>query len=152
MSVGAIFIISYCIQIPLAIYAAVGLPMRGQLPRQYENSRKSIITFGILPCAFFSVVMQLILLAIYMVKVKSLQAGGSTAQRTLDQSAGRIRPGSSGNPFGGDSGRSAPRSTGANPIGGSGRPAGGSSPQANPFGDTGTGSGSSGPSDDNPFA
>lgn len=149
MNTGAVFIISYCIQIPLAIYAAFFMPMRGQLTTFYENGRKGIIAFGILPCAFLGVIIQLLYLAVYMAKVKSLEAKGSRAQAKLGD-ATRGLASSGGNPFGGgrstgqDSsgavnpfapggGQSQPSQTGANPFAGDSSDEPTSRPTDNPF-------------------
>ena len=89
METGTVFIISYMIQIPIALYAIFAIPMRGELPTVYENMRKNgMILFGVLPCAFFSVLMQLISLAMYMAKVKSIEAKANKAQARFNASLG----------------------------------------------------------------
>lgn len=150
MDTGAVFILAYCIQIPLALYAIFKIPMRGQLSTPFENMRKNgIILFGFLPCAFFSVLVQLISLAIYMARVKSIQAGGNRAEEAFNQAAGGSGS-SSGNPFGGTS--SAPTSAVGqerNPFGGGASTSGPSSTEGNPFA---TGSDPAAPPENNPFA
>jgi hypothetical protein len=131
MDTGTVFVVSYFIQVPLAIYAAFFIPMRGELSTFFENGRRGIIVFGILPCAFFSVLNQVIYLAIYLVKVKSVEGQAVRAQARFNTSLGDAAPGSGGNPFGGVR-------------------APGPSAEGNPF--AGGSTRSPGPSGDNPFA
>ena len=113
METSTVFIVSYFIQIPLAIYAAFFIPMRGELSEYMENSRKSTILFGILPCAFFSVLMQAIFIGMYMFAVKRVEASGRKAQAKLQ--GGGAYPATGSNPFGEGS---APSSdAGQNPFG-----------------------------------
>lgn len=132
MDAGTAYVIAYCIQIPLAIYAAFFIPMRGELSAGWDNGRKAIIWFGILPCAFLSVLYQVCFLAVYLLKVKSVEASARKAQAKL--SAGSARPSTGGNPFGSSSGSPspAPKISGGNPFGGasSGNAA---TPGDNPF-------------------
>ena len=152
MKTGTILIICYCIQIPLLIVGAFFLPMRGQLPRPYENLRKNgMILFGILPCAFFSVLIQLIALGVWMAKVSSIRNKGHKGQRALDGIVGNTGSVSSGgNPFGGAGSGSRPAPAGENPFGSAGGSSSAPNPGPNPFG-TEPG-GPSGPAPDNPFA
>ena len=70
---ASMFIAAYLIQVPLGIYALFFIPMRGELSAVYENARKGVGTMAILPCAFFSVILQLIFIGMYMAKVKSIE-------------------------------------------------------------------------------
>ena len=97
MTTKQFFIACYFIQIPLGLYALFGLPMRGKLPAVYENCRKGIGTMAILPCASFSVILQLIFLAIYLIKVKAVNRKAERATSKLRASV--VPAGSSANPF-----------------------------------------------------
>ena len=131
MDLKTTLIVSYCIQIPLALYGAFGLPMRGELGTFSENSRKNlVIGFGLLPCAWISVIFQVMGLAFYFANVFAVRARVSRANAKFESSIGDSAVSSSGNPFGGG-GQNLPES---------GR---------NPFDD---GTGPSGPPGDNPFA
>lgn len=135
MTTGAIFGVSYVIQLSLGAYALVGLPMRGELPTFYENARKGILLFAVLPCAFLSVIIQLLYIGVYWAKVKSVQATAHRAERHL----GGAATGSS--------------ASGANPFGSTGQQAPPPQrPETNPFGGQGSGDAPSPPSGDNPFA
>lgn len=97
MTTKQFFIACYFIQIPLGLYALFGLPMRGKLPAVYENCRKGIGMMAILPCASFSVILQLIFLAIYLLKVKLVNRKAGRATLRLRESLGQAGP--SDNPF-----------------------------------------------------
>jgi hypothetical protein len=139
-----VFIISYLIQIPLAIYAAFFIPMRGELSTYMENGRKGAIAFGIVPCPFFSVVLQLGWIGVYMLNVKRIEAQDQSARARL----GGGSLGGGGNPFGGSGSVGQPSlNEGGNPFssGQQPRPSG----EKNPFGEE---SGTSKPPETNPFA
>ncbi len=151
MATGTVFILSYMIQIPIALYAIFAIPMRGELPTVYENMRKSgMILFGFLPCAIFSVMTQLISLGIYMAKVKSVEAKANKAQARFDASLGGAPSSSEGIPFGGSGRADPPPEAGDNPFASGGGQVPPPQPDQNPFGDDS--GGSSTPPSDNPFA
>ncbi len=149
MDTGAVFILSYLIQIPLALYALFKIPMRGQLSTPFENLRKNgIILFGILPCAFGSVAIQLVSLAVYMARVKSIEAGGNRADKAFTRAAGGSGS-TSGNPFGGASSAHKPAlAQENNPFGGGAPPSSPQTTESNPFA---SGSDPARPPENNPF-
>ena len=55
-----------------------------------ELRKNGIILFGILPCAFGSVAIQLVSLAVYMARVKSIEAGGNRADKAFTRAAGEV--------------------------------------------------------------
>lgn len=123
-----VFVVSYLIQVPLAIYAAFFIPRRGELSQYMENGRQGAIVFGVLPCAFISVIMQLSFIGIYWLAVKQAESSEVRAQSRLGGTRSGPSPG--GNPFGGG---------GLNPLDSGPKP-------------SGQQDGSSGAQDSNPFS
>ncbi|MFR9805632.1 hypothetical protein ACL02T_25600 [Pseudonocardia sp. RS010] len=128
-----ILVLCYCIQIPLAVVALFFMPGRGTQPTIWENLRRNTAILGLLPFAFFSVLMQVLALSIYYLRIRSIRNKEQTAWQKI---GGAATPASGANPFGGAAGGAvAPPAAGNpfdSPAGGNG-PAGGSAPRANPF-------------------
>jgi len=65
-----LFVICYAIQLPIAIYAWRGLPLRDELAHPFANYRKMTIGIGLIPLAFLSLFVTCGMLAMTMLGVK----------------------------------------------------------------------------------
>lgn len=145
-----VFLISYLIQIPLALYAAFGLPRPPGLGEKTQRLRNLVIGLGLAPCGPLSVFLQTVYLLMYFAAVKAKQVQTGRQQKAFEQATGNTKEAGGGNPFG--TSTSPPRSSAdANPFGNSPAQPPATSPEPNPFG-SGLGAPSEGQDSDNPFA
>ena len=133
MDFGQQIMVSYFLSIPLSVFALFFMPRRGTLNPYMENLRRNGAIFGLLPCAWFSVLMLAISTGIYYFRVQSIitKERGALAEWNTGSTS------DSGNPFSSrDQQSTLPAVSG------------------NPFGDVGTNSAPTMPhqGDGNPFA